>query len=62
MTAIIILFALPVSFIAIGIGSAFFQCFDNKAIAITVGTFAVFIGAYIGAIGGFYIGRFVARD
>jgi len=62
ITFLVVILMLPDAFVAIGVGSAFNQCFDNKAVAITVGTFSIFIGCYLGGIVGFNLGRFVARD
>lgn len=51
----------PYSILAIGSGYTLSHAYKNVWIVMTVGTFAVFIGAWLGGMIAFGIGRFCCR-
>ena len=53
---------LPYSIVAVSAGWAFNQTFERKAVAVTVGSTAVFAGAWLGAMLSFLLGRYLVRD
>jgi len=52
----------PGSILTLGAGWAFQQAFNSTGIAILVGSISVFVGAWIGSILAFLLGRFVFRE
>ena len=52
----------PGSILTLGAGWAFQQAYNSTGIALVVGTIAVFIGAWIGSVLAFFLGKFVFRD
>jgi len=52
----------PYTIFAVGSGYAFSRVYDNIAVALSISTAAVFIGAWIGAIIAFFLGRFLCRS
>lgn len=59
---VVVVAILPYSIIAVGAGWTFQQTFQNKAVAISVGTATVFMGAWLGALVAFVLGRYLVRD
>ena len=45
-----------------GAGWAFQQAYDNTGVAIAVGSLSVFVGAEIGSILAFLLGKYVFRE
>lgn len=46
----------------LGAGWAFQQAYGSTGIAILVGTISVFVGAWIGSILAFFLGKYVFRE
>jgi uncharacterized membrane protein YdjX (TVP38/TMEM64 family) len=55
-------FFIPGSILTLGAGWAFNQAFNNTGWAILVGTASVWVGASIGSLLAFLIGRYIFRD
>ena len=59
--ALCTIFLIPGSLLTLGAGLAFQQSYGNTGIAVLVGSLSVFIGAMIGLLIAFLLGRFVFR-
>ena len=53
---------IPGSVLTIGAGWAFQQAYNSTGIAILVGSFAVFVGAWTGSVLAFFLGKYVFRE
>lgn len=60
-TALVVIWMCPYSILAIGSGYTLTHAYKNIWIVMAVGTFAVFIGAWVGGMIAFGIGRFCCR-
>jgi uncharacterized membrane protein YdjX (TVP38/TMEM64 family) len=60
-TALVVIWMCPYSILAIGSGYTLSHAYNNVWIVMTVGSFAVFIGAWLGGMVAFGIGRFCCR-
>lgn len=60
-TALFVILLGPYSIFGIGTGYAFTRAYSNIYMVLAVGTFAVFIGALLGAIIAFFFGRYLCR-
>lgn len=60
--ALVVVLLLPYSIVAAASGWALQQTFNNKIVAIIVGSTAVFVGAWLGALASFLLGRYIVRD
>ena len=61
LTTLTVVLMGPYTVFAVGSGYAFKKSYENTAIAISIGTVTIFIGAYLGALIAFPIGRFMCR-
>lgn len=61
-TSVTVILMGPYTVFAVGSGYAFSHVYDNIAIALSISTAAVFIGAWTGAIIAFFLGRFLCRS
>jgi uncharacterized membrane protein YdjX (TVP38/TMEM64 family) len=62
ITAGIVILVLPYTVVAVGSGYIYTQVYqDNLAVALSIGTASCFMGAWIGAIIAFLIGRYIFR-
>jgi uncharacterized membrane protein YdjX (TVP38/TMEM64 family) len=52
----------PGSILTLGAGFAIGSAFDNAAVGVLIATAAVFVGASLGSIGSFLLGRYLFRD
>lgn len=62
MTTVVVIGLGPYTLIAMGSGYAFSRVYSNIYIVLSVSTAAVFLGAWVGSIISFIIGRFLCRD
>lgn len=53
---------IPGSVLTLGAGFAIGSAFDNVAVGVLIATTAVFVGASLGSIGSFLLGRYLFRD
>ena len=53
---------IPGSILTLGAGWAFQQAYDSTGIALVIGTLTVFIGAWIGSVCAFFLGKYVFRE
>ena len=53
---------MPGSILTLGAGWAFKLAYGSTGIAILVGSISVFIGAWIGSILAFFLGKYVLRE
>ncbi|KAG7337645.1 SNARE associated golgi protein [Nitzschia inconspicua] len=56
------IFFVPGSLLTLGAGFALGSAFDNPAMGVLIATCAVFVGASLGSIGSFLLGRYLFRD
>ena len=68
MLAVIVVYTLatilfvPGAILTVGCGFAFRSAFDSTAKGVAVASVAVFIGAFVGSLGSFLLGRYLFRD
>lgn len=53
---------IPGSILTLGAGFAIGSAFDNVAVGVLIATTAVFVGASLGSVGSFLLGRYLFRD
>lgn len=61
ITCIVVVFMGPYTLFAMGTGYALNKAYDTIFKVLSIGTVAVFIGAWTGAIIAFSLGRFLCR-
>ena len=52
----------PGSILTLGAGWAFQQAYSSTGVAIVVGSLSVFVGAWIGSVLAFILGKYVFRE